>query len=111
MKEEIKIKNRNCNDYHSNIFTNMKIKNVALNTYCESYHVSRANDTIRNGVIVVTLIVFVFGVYTYVNTRDSDNVRLESNTTNASSISIDVFDKLSKDNNLDTEVDLASFDF
>jgi len=111
MKEEIKIKNRNCNEYHSNIFTDMKIKNVVLNTYCESYHIRRANDTIRNGVIVVTLVVFVFGVFTYVNTREGDNVRLESNSTNASSISSDVFDKLSRDNNLDTEVDLASFDF
>ncbi len=110
MKEEIKIKNRNCNDYHSNIFTDMNIKNVVLNTYCESYHVKRSNDTIRNGVIVVTVLVLVFGVYTYINTSGGDSVRVVSSNSGAS-VNMDVFDKLSRDSNLDTQVDLASFDF
>ena len=110
MKEETKVKNYNCNEYRSNIFVDMKLKNIALNTYCESYHVKRSNDTIRNGVIVVTLIVFVFGVYTYINTCSGDSVRVVSSN-NASSVNTDVFDKLTKESNLESEVDLASFDF
>ncbi len=110
MKEEIKVKNHNCNEYRSNIFVDMKLKNIALNTYCESYHVKRSNDTIRNGVIVVTLIVLVFGVYTYINTSSGDSVRVVSSN-NASSVNADVFDKLTKESNLEAEVDLASFDF
>jgi len=110
MKEETKVKNHNCNEYRSNIFVDMKLKNIALNTYCESYHVKRSNDTIRNGIIVVTLIVFVFGVYTYINTSSGDSVRVVSSN-NSPSVNMDVFEKLTKDSNLDTQVDLASLDF
>jgi len=72
--------------------------------------VRRSNDTIRNGVIVVTLIVLVFGVYTYINTSSGDSVRVVSSN-NAASVNTDVFDKLTKDSNLDTQVDLTSLDF
>ena len=110
MREEIKLKNHNCNEYRNNIFVDMKLKNIALNTYCESYHIKRSNDTIRNGVIVVTLIVLVFGIYTYVSTSSGDSVRVVSSN-NTSSVNMDVFDKLTKESNLEAEVDLASFDF